>query len=88
MCVCVCVCVYVHVCVCVCAIKQVPLYLFGAQVAVTVKTALQALLSEAAVPLWLEHWTADRDVPSSTLSCCCFLEQGTLLTLLQSTQLY
>ena len=43
--------------------------------------------------LWFEHWPGDRKVPGSMPSaisccCCCFLEQGTLLSLLQSTQLY
>ena len=41
--------------------------------------------------LWFEHWPGDRKVPGSmpsSVSCCCFLEQGTLLSLLQSTQLY
>ena len=43
--------------------------------------------------LWFEHWPGDRRVPGSmpsSISCCyyCFLEQETLLSLLQSTQLY
>ena len=43
--------------------------------------------------LWLEHWPGDRKVAGSMPSCvsyccCCFLEQGTLLSLLQFTQLY
>ena len=43
--------------------------------------------------LWFEHWPGDRKVPGSMPSsvsycCCCFLEQGALLSLLQSAQLY
>ena len=43
--------------------------------------------------LWFKHWPGDRRVPGSMPSsisccCCCFLEQKTLLSLLQSTQLY
>ena len=43
--------------------------------------------------LWFEHWPGNRRVPGSMPSsisccCCCFLEQETLLSLLQSTQLY
>ena len=44
---------------------------------------------EAAISLWLEWQLADREVVDSMLSyCCCLLEQETLLTLFQSTQLY
>ena len=43
--------------------------------------------------LWFEHWPGNHKVPglmpsSISCCCCCFLEQETLLSLLQSTQLY
>ena len=46
---------------------------------------------KGSIAVWFEYWPDDCKIPistPSTVSCCCFLEQGTLSSLLQSTQLY
>ena len=50
---------------------------------INIMLLLCVCMCEGAVHLWLDHLTAHQEG-----CCCCFLEQGTLLTLLQSTQLY
>ena len=48
----------------------------------------QAHITEAAAAWWFGMSQCDPGGPGYNVVCCCFLEQETLLTLLQLTQLY
>ena len=77
-CVCVCVHVSAHVCVCMCVCA-----------CVCARVCVCLCVRGSSTLIIIVYWIADQDVFSSVPSCCCcFLEQGTSLTLLQSTQLY